>query len=354
MGLRLSGSRVGLALGCLYPFRPDVVIPRQPSSEAARIGTAFHAAAEAHLRGEPIPQAATLADSYELSEADAARVYDRAVAWSVSWDDLMPSDLEYEPEVPFCYDPIGGRAMRLPGTGRAAYAGLPGDQHITCTADVVAVAGDRVLIVDHKTGRPQAGAAEHPQMQAMAAIIGEAVGASTAMVELHYVRDDGSIYVDSARLDALDRAAILSDLRELFAAYQQRDAPPTPGAHCTDGYCPLVASCPAVRRELAPLPVAQLSAQIDSPAALLAWLEAKPKAEAMLKQIGAAAKAYADASGGCVELPDGRRYREVTSRRKSLDAARVRADHGDRYDRETTIVSYRTTGRKQAKDTDND
>lgn len=133
------------------------------------------------------------------------------------------------------------------------------DLEIVGTADVVAMAADAVVVLDHKRGHalhvPRA--RDTWQLRILALMASRAYGVSRAVVGIIRVLPDGTPRYDMAELDALDLDCIEHELGELatriaVARKQVADwvvgfEPPTVtiGSHCR--YCPAIDGCPRYR-----------------------------------------------------------------------------------------------------------
>ena len=161
--------------------------------------------------------------------------------------------------------------------------------------------------IDYKTGRGPHTFAEHADQVTFASVVTGAPDAAVVWVTPEGVR------VDREQVTAFARARLVHRLRELLDALPS--AQPTPGLHCSELHCPARPACPATQAVLtvaaAPTDVRRrlpLVGPVESHEDAHALLVALPLIEAWAKERAAAAKLFADTSGG-VRGPDGRVYR---------------------------------------------
>ena len=227
------------------------------------------------------------------------------------------------------------------------------------TLDLVAWGPDgECVIIDHKTGSAPP-AAEAGQLLLGALVVSreaEQAGSPLAKVEveIHQIAEDGTIKRDVAEPSAWDLACFEDELRELLS---QPSPELTPGVWCTDDYCPHLLECSVTKADVpqlipvqdlirAPQPTARLAA-IATIEDLVKFLEIKPKAERILEDLKAQAKAMVDKEGGSILLPDGRRYRTVTMERSGFDKEMAKSLLGDRAaecEKVSLCTQYRVTG----------
>lgn len=322
-----TGSRLGLADLCGYPFSP--VSPPRPEDAADTDrdhGTAVHAAVAAALAGQPwTPPAA-------MTDAAVERVAGHALAWI--------DDAGFEtttPEVGYRLHPVTGAARVASGRGPSGYEDVrPGE--IPLTVDIVATAPGVLAVIELKTGRP------HPESHAWqvrtAALAVQSVGSrqicggsAGILAILLYASEDGAYAVEE-RLDVFDLAEHAARLRALVAGLPARTTP-TPGPHCTALHCPVRTVCPATQaalvRAVPAFPVAEIRTD-DEARAVVAAL---PQAEAALDGWRAKLRAYVRARALPIEVdldgdavPGSPLYgwrSHVTRRVAKLTAERVQA-----------------------------
>lgn len=351
--MRLSGSKVGLALQCGWWAQDSVNLPPDEAGSAALIGTAFHTLAGARIEGLDIVDALELAkpDLERITLDERFAVIDRAERWWVeSWPDAAPPADGTRVEVAYAYDPAAGTAREL-GTniGREyAEAGAkPGD--ICCSVDVVNVSldGTDAIIIDHKTGRgrPQHASESGQLWFAALCVLRCNPRLERIRIEYHYVDERGGIEAESHEIldPAFELAAFAAELREAAEAIASETAEPTPGMHCSELYCRARTICPAIVEQAghvvpaevasAIIPARALLARVESVEQLAQWLTIKPVLSSLLDDLDASAKEFAASQGESVDIGGGKAYRRCpTKGRRGLDTKAVRAEHGDKYD----------------------
>ena len=265
---RASASKAELLAACQYWARRDVQPdPHEPSQPAA-IGNAVHACAGAIVRGEePNVLAACDREGVEpdgietvLAMVDAVREWwpQFAAAHPFAWRSEVAYSLRE--------GDLGTEAHALGldiGRRYRDHGARPGD--LTMSLDLEAVDGDRVLVVDLKTGRKP----HHPQgdaqleCNALAACL--AHGKRAARVGIATVSTRG-VWVEWADVDAATLARIDDDLARHLAAVPT--AEPNPGPHCSALYCNAKGACPESGRAAG---ARAAMARPDSGGAPVAW-----------------------------------------------------------------------------------
>lgn len=194
----------------------------------------------------------------EAREEALALVKDEKLREACALIDIEKLPLDptaYAAEVAFAVDILTGRAREL-GRGltrEEAYARAT-ETEVVGTADVVALLGDRVIVIDYKTGYKDLPApAVNWQFKFLALAAARAFGRHGAIVELVRIREDGEAYKIGGELGALDLAEIAEDVRDLYcrqaeAAEAMENGAPPPlvvGAHCKG--CECSSSCPEAK-----------------------------------------------------------------------------------------------------------
>lgn len=335
MGADLTGSKLQLAMYCGYSFREDVEIPDEPENEAQASGNRMHAAAAQFIGPDrPDPKA------WEALTDDES---ERMNVWARHWSSEIAPDLDLgiQTEIAYSYSPTTEHAKRLGWVEGRDYAahGVTRDE-IPMTLDVVGESFGELVVIDHKTGRnPVASAATNMQLRAGALAASICHGKDSATIAIHYIQQDGTIREDKATLDLFDLSDVRDELRAIMRRVRDPETPPVPGSHCHELYCPAISVCPAQRQALAEVVPVDLSAQIVSPEQLLKSYETRKIATKLLKSLEKAERDYVDASGGSVQLPDGRQFKRVMRRgSRRVNAKAVREAHGDEFD--TTGPDY--------------
>ena len=277
MSIYPSASRLGIAVPC----PASAALPASTTeSEAASRGTAIHAFLADY--------AATPGDRNAAREVALARTqpeYHDACA-AIDLAALPPLDpASVLPEVALAFDleSIEGRVLSVNGSRDYSKAT---STEVVGTADVLAVGGDALVVLDYKTGySSQPAACDSWQLRFLALAGCRAYGLKRAVVALVYLRDDLPPAFDRAEFTADDLARFESKLsaamRAVLEARWEVRAGRVPtthrGAWCR--YCPALATCPAQNAAL--MAVAQ---DPGSLAALEAKAAALPKAIAALSE----------------------------------------------------------------------
>lgn len=297
MGIDVSASKTTLLFGCQYPFRADVAIPEEAADEPGsprERGNLVHDGIET---GAPVPEAL---QGYVNASQEWLK--------SRGWPDTRK-------EVAFDWD---GETSTELGIGRKAYAKKRPSALITGTVDVLFDFEDE--LVDWKTSEHGAIHARN-QLRTLAVITGrKTIGA----VEL---RADGT-YGDHCRetLEDWDLDAHADQLRASIKAIP--NSQPTPGEHCSEGFCPLRGICPAATgaavaavAELVPadsLVRRKITDPIASEADAAATVNIVSLLEDFVEAKKAEAKTWTLANGGSIRLDDKTVWKEVASKRKGV------------------------------------
>lgn len=317
--LRLTASKLGHAMACAWPFRPDVDLPPEgPPHPSALTGRAF-----ASLRANYIDPTRAVDLPAGADEPRARRLFE---VWRAWWETYR-GVATWETEVPLAINLATGEARRLPSTGQRDYSAALSTE-VVGTADVLGRDHEGVVVLDDKTGSPEYvdPVGRNWQLRMLALAAARASGVDHAQVGLVFVGDDAVTY-DSAELDAMDLDAIETDLRALVARIP--GAEPTPGEHCR--FCPARAVCPAFSAAVAEVAdtapaalatIARSNGALTSAQVAAAWPQFR-LVEAGLDQIKAAIRAYV-AEHGDVPLASGKRLRLVESARSTISGKSIR------------------------------
>ena len=236
--MRVTGSKSNLLAECQWFARPEAEWVYTSSPAAAR-GTLFHSLIAGYIATGVVPAVMT---------ADMAGLFAEAKKWV---DDYGRNHLRAE--VKFAWDPKTDTAWELTGAERD-YAEARGG--FAATGDLLSVSKvtRSGYIGDWKTGD---GTGAAPQLRALGLMLARAHDLDTVTVEALEVTAAGVVSVCRETLDAFDLATIAGELAEYIAAIPE--AEPTPGAHCSEMYCPARTTCPVTRAATAELvPVAGL------------------------------------------------------------------------------------------------
>ena len=334
---RYTGSRGELASHCLYWARGDIETPPRDTSTAADLGSALHEVAadegdasvfdeledvlpELLLREGHVSEVAARWGLAPSSRADLELLVDAWRSWWPSFAGARP----FRTEVPFAFDPSTLGARELPSNGQRDYSACVGDE-LPLTIDAYAVEGDRVIVLDLKTGRGVKRVCDHRRQLMIGALCASRVhGVSEATIVLAHVTVDG-VFVDEEDIDAFDLQAEALALRDELTRIPT--AEPTPGRHCTELRCPLRPWCPATTRHLPiiverPAAALPLVGPLNDPNAAQVLLDVLPRVEAWLDERRRALRSFVDECGA-VDLGDGRVFGRFEETRETprLDVA---------------------------------
>ena len=329
-----SPGRLDLAAACGYAWSPHA--PRWPrrewqDSDAAAFGRAFADGIDAaiHRREWSPPEGMTPSETQRLTlTIEAAH---RHVV-----EDLAPD--QFIAEVAYLYEVRTGRVT----SSTRDVVMRPPDGHIGGAIDLITRGPRGLVVTDWKTGRSRGAAVASWQLRVYALWAARYYGVEDVTIEMAYPSPDGCP-VNAASLDALELALIESDLRALLARLPQ--AVPTPGAHCHERYCPIVAVCPVTQRSLAQIEGATSAATrlplvptIETPEQAARVRRGLKMVEAAIPSLRAALEAYVDAHGP-VDMGDGTVFGALThDGRRKIDITRpgalsaVRAYLGEHVD----------------------
>ncbi len=274
---------------------------------------------------------------------DAARPEWRTACECIDVERLPAIDAKgYAAEVAFAYS-LGGDSAREVGRSIGRNYGPLAEDEIPGTADTVALLadGESVYVGDYKAGYAKVPPAkDNAQLKFLALAACRAYGRSRAQVVIIRVRDDGSVWTDSAELDAFDLDLFAAELRDLRAkavvvqAVVKVGAVPSVSMGDWCRYCPAFASCPGQ--------TGLVRAATADPEALTAGVlkaltpENAAAAYIRLRQveaaIGTAKEAvYRYAFAHPIPLPDGQVYGPVETHRDELDAETARRVLAERF-----------------------
>lgn len=232
--MRLSASKIGLALHCGYFARPEAEWDDRTSAAAER-GTRFHAAIATYIETGEFALADTDGDIIALCEVAQA------------WVDHFGRD-KLAAEVAFAWDPVADTAEIIGHNIGREYGPWQARGLLCGTADIVAVS--RVTrtgyVGDWSTGD---GSMKGPQLRSLAVSLARVEGLDMVTVEALEVTADGVRHVCTETLDAFALAAVAGEQAEALAAVPT--AEPKPGDHCSELYCPARVTCPAGRAVIA-------------------------------------------------------------------------------------------------------
>lgn len=293
--MKWSGSKLPLLRACGYSARPDVAVPPDVQSDAARRGVARHLAFEHWLAG------GVTSDPDGCEWAAPPSVVRETFLRSVHA--LGLGDVAVEVEIPFVLDVETGRSRRSPHR-RTHEDPEARPSEIRLIADALSAS----VVVDWKTGRHRP--------EAVAQLDGLTLAARAQRGILAYVDDYGAItHTVERTYDEIDHAATLAWLRGLLE--RERTAQPIPGPHCRDLFCPLLGSCPATAPALVAAGVPAITLAPETPEEARALFLAREVARGWYTRADDALRAYVDQRGE-VPLGDGRAYGVSTSTRETI------------------------------------
>jgi hypothetical protein len=148
-------------------------------------------------------------------------------------------------EVALAWDHATDKARVVNTKGHRDYSSQSPTEFVG-TADYVGRDGNRVVVLDWKTGHRYLGPARDSwQLRMLALAAARLAGVEQADVAYFFLREDGTVVPTWATFDAFDLADIADELFALAARLRSAEATTTyaEGDHCD--YCPAWMSCPA-------------------------------------------------------------------------------------------------------------
>ena len=236
---------------------------------------------------------------------------------------------------------MGREVGRNVGRG---YPTKPGELY--GTADLVALSADAqtVHVLDVKTGRGwMPSAADSAQLRFLAMAACATYGCSQAEVGHLHVREDGTVWLERASLDALELDLFAEQLRTLQATVEAGKGSMAEGPWCR--YCPAFQSCPA-KAALACATVG-LPAQLTPEVVAQAWTRMK-EVRQVLDRVEEVLREYASTQP--VSLGNGMQLAAVESSRDELDGAKVYATMAKLYGDEVARASVELEASKKSLD----
>lgn len=280
--LALRPSSLGRYEACPASYYLQADAPPQIDSDVAAFGKRVHA----HMSGEAVTLSPAEAEMAELLTDALASLYETA------------ADVE-ETEVTMTID--------LPGAV------------LTGTADRIEIRGNRLTVIDYKTGRNEVTGAEgNFQLQAyalMAAKLHRELEEFEVCVIQPLAKGGGS----RAIFRRQDLRVVWQRLLDLVEAIRVAGLRPSPvkGDHCT--YCPALSICPAHRRGITELAVTDAHPgrweMVPVSDKVLLWHKMRAAKKAIAAIEGLFRKdleANADYYGGEIYLGKGRTQRDVS------------------------------------------
>lgn len=307
---QLTASRLELAATCPGSFAHEHL---HITNEFAKRGQAIHDYIAALLdEDEAIipaePKAAALCRNLDHSELVAtARPNTYSTLHAEQGMYLLPASLTGVP----------GEAGLLDGEYHRDYSDAP-EGSIPGTADALAVEDARVRITDWKSGATEVSRPhENPQLMLLALASARIFERPEAIVQIAYLRADGSVALDKATFDADE---LTSTEREISRVYRQvqaaREGEPVyqVGSHCR--FCPVLTHCPAIAEAAQALMNDLPEDELTPRRAAESWSRLQA-VEAAAKRTREAIKEYAYARP--VPTSEGRELRVVETSRQSIE-----------------------------------
>lgn len=245
MSHRCSASKSSMLLdGCAYPFRGDVALPDEATSDAAAQGNELHDLAERFVTGRIAPGSGTFTLP-RPSPAVAAR-WEHLRPWLDGWLAETAGAVRLV-EAGYCYDVLADTVREVPREqgrdyGNAAHE-MPG------RLDLAAIWPDRAQVVDLKTGRVAPDAETSGQLRTLGLMLERRYGVGSIDARIAHVTDNGVFASPPVHLEPWDLDAHAERLRAAVLAIPT--AQPTPGEHCVSEFCRLRETCPARLAQLA-------------------------------------------------------------------------------------------------------
>lgn len=268
-----------------------------------------------------LPQARTTSEDAEAGKDRHAVIEAQVVAGEL--DDLPPAVRRLIPagalvaaEVAVAYNPTTGTARQMGVGAQRDYTRT--DDEMAGTIDLLAVAGDKVVVVDWK-GRSSVGAPErNAQVMFYALAAARIYDVTEVTIAVSYIAGGTEDAPTAVRVvDILDLDAFALRLRRIIAAIEEQRSRPMPDVtesrHCQ--YCPARHACPsrvALARRVLDGDEANAMAivrPLDDETAARLYHDIK-RAKGILHQLEKAV--YARAAEAPIPLGDGRYFGRYT------------------------------------------
>ena len=339
--MKLTGSKIQLALACGYAFRPDAVTHARPElGEAAALGNAEHELIE--TEPEAVDEEDATQDAFAALVARDSRVEDAIIKHGLSaaaaedlcamheaWAEWWPTwhgGRVFERETPYAWDVARWTSRRLPSQGQRDYSAAAGCE-LPLTIDAVHIDKEQRhgVVLDWKTGRlPQPPVAEHAQLLTAALCVAHAHRLDTMRIALVRVRP-GKVWTDEVTLDVFELDAWASRLARVTSDLQSSE--PTPGRHCVEGHCPALSACegPRALARRAPELAAALPILVETETQAATVLSTTRAIREYLDALDREAIAWAQQHGGTVRLDD-RAWSRVVKTRRGIDLVRAEGE----------------------------
>jgi hypothetical protein len=314
-------------LHCAWPFADGREPPKgvEPYVRFRQLGHAFHGAVADYINEGVLDVVAVIKKlemTGDLHENVGAVM--RLHPWNHASEIIKAHPLA-RAEVTYAYDPqtrtarvLGENLERkyieagllpheIPGTADAVWT--EADEDLARRNDLVAV-HDWKLVFGKGAHVPPP--ETNAQLHTLALCAMLASGAKRARVQLRIIDEHGESFLRFAEISMFQ--ATMTTQRVLKAVAGANAAEPTPGKHCVDHYCPMLASCPAIQSSIveaykispqgtaAKMPIVIDPKKIanDAHAAYLVTVSAQ--VEAVAKMVREACKQYVRNKGEPIEM----------------------------------------------------
>jgi hypothetical protein len=335
-----SGSKLALLPLCAYYARPDVPWLEDTPGMPARFGNAVHSLCEGYVVGKllGVQEAAIQHGVPESEWPRLMRVWAVALRWlganvRVGW----------QAELALAYDWDASTARVLPSEGHRDYSQATWSE-LCGTADIATMDGQVAVVYDWKTGETPLASYE-AQASFLALAWARATGATSARaVFVHFGEESADAHVwefDAMGLDAVESG--ITDGMVLAI----NEAPPQPGPHCSDMYCPARASCPATTAVMLSnpdvAPLAELVATaIQTPEQAGAAYRKLRLVKDAVKLVEERIRSVVEEQGEAPTVP-GKALRLVTTTRETFSQGRIPPER-----REAVLADLRELGAVQS------
>ena len=332
-----SCSKLQLATHCLAPWANYDKWPPSTMSEAAKLGTAWHAVAAKQIeRG--IHTALNTAAEYAAA-LEAIRM--NKPTWHQKLNEMKPSLAARqllamyptaEAEIGFSLDFATDKAVCL-GKVKSHFE-LPrvNPPYVVGVVDVVVrdidqvTGASRLVIVDWKTGHGELPTPrDSMQLLALAYAAWLVQPADIVRVEYRQVDSNGFVEIVGAELDGMELVELMAPMAVTVRSMLELKgkAVPTPGPWCSSQYCPVKGICPSITQALATVetpdamsPVPKSTKDILGPQDAGNWLMRLQSVRTVCEHIETLLKEWATENGG---IPcDGGKWGPVERSREDI------------------------------------
>lgn len=301
--MKSTASTLALLHACGYSFRPDVETPPDPPRAASTRGVLFGAITERAINGS-----AAEPPGLDTLPPDEARRLEAMAGHAVRWLDEHKK-LGWRAEQAFAWEPSTDVGRELPRKTHRDYSDATATE-LCGTADIVAIDGESVIVLDWKTtsdGAPEVDARD--QLEGLALMAARAWGYDSARIVTLKVTEHGVEPIEHEPLDVFGLAEVADRIRTDLA--RVATAEPVDGEWCRGRYCKALAACPkttAIVEQIIPADALarkewRFTPQIESPDHLERLLAMLPIATELIDRVKRATVAYV--ADGPVKTSDG-------------------------------------------------